>query len=477
MKLRTCLFAVIVMLLPSHAAFAWNCSDPLAARVDVGTTQPSGSSGSGDNQWFKGTGSEGIAGDYYVCEVPKTPPTSGGSNSNSNANTNSNSNSNSNKNLNSNSATGGNSNSSATGGNSNSNSNSNSNATGGSGGNSSSTANGGAGGNATGGNSNATGGSVNGSGNSSNTNTAQGGQGGAGGQGGTGGQGGNATGGNATGGNANQGQKQGQSQSSSNTNTSALAASNNGNGSNNASYSSETNIAAPKMPVSTAYAPTTLPTSPCTKGFSAGLQTLPFGGSFGANTVDKNCVILEAARNAPNILAFCKVYVTHKAVKAAGVTLADCIGPKPDPPQPVVIEKRVEVPVVVEKPVEVIKTVEVPVEVPRPFDPQLVGICTFASQFQCDLKTKTPSDPLHVTTICDDMLRQAITLQRNNPGTVIKLIGNENDSEKLSSSMYSLARAKNVQRRLVALGALPGSIAVETGKTGDRTVEVWVIAK
>jgi hypothetical protein len=420
MKLRVCFFSVVIMLLSGSTAFAWNCSDPLASRVDVGTTQPSGSSGDGDNQWFKGTGSEGLAGHYYICETPKTtpPPTDLGSNSNTNSNSNNNSNSNSNKNKNSNK--------------------------------NNNNANGGAGGQ---------GGSVSGSGNSTNTNTANG---------------GNAT---ANGGNANQsqGQKQGQSQSSSNTNTSTSAASNNGNGSNNASYSSETNIAAPKIPVATAYAPTTLPTSPCTKGFGGGVQTMPVGGTFGMSSVDKNCVILEAARNAPNILTFCKIYITHKAVKAAHVTLDDCMKSY-DIPEPVVKEIIKEVPV----PVEVIKEVPVVKEVPAPvlpFQNQLVGICTFASQFSCDLKTKTPGNPLRVTTICDDMLRQAITLQQNNPGTVIKLIGNANASERLSSSMYSQARAKNVQRRLVVLGASPTTITVETGKTRDRTVEVWVVVK
>jgi hypothetical protein len=453
------------MLLSGNAAFAWNCSDPLASRVDVGTTQPSGSSGNGDGQWFKGTGSEGTTGHYYVCQVPK-PPKKGGKSGDPTSTSSSSSSSN---------ATGGNSSSTATGG------------------------------NATGGNSSSKSG-VSTSGNSSNTNNnnANGGQGGAGGQGGKGGTGigvgigggatnngngnGNGNGSNntttANGGSANgngsnnstsASSNQSQTQSNSSSNTNSSAASNNGNGSNDTT--TITNVAAPKIPVSTAYAPTNLPTSPCTKGFGAGVQTMAVGGSFGMSNVDKNCVILEAARNAPNILTFCKVYITHKAVKAAGVTLDDCMKSYAIP-EPVVqikeVIKEVPVTVVKEVPVEVIK--EVPAPLP-PFQNQLVGICTFASQFSCDLKTKGPGNPLRVTTICDDMLRQAIALQRSHPGTVIKLIGNENASEMLSNSMYALARAKNVQRRLVVLGATPGSIAVETGKTGDRTVEVWVIAQ
>src|ERR1700676_3457379 len=102
MKLRVCFFSVVVMLLSSNAAFAWNCSDPLASRVDVGKSNPGGSTGDGDGQYFLGTGSEGVKGDYYVCQVPKTttPPTDPGSNSNSNSNSNSKKKKNSNKNIN-----------------------------------------------------------------------------------------------------------------------------------------------------------------------------------------------------------------------------------------------------------------------------------------------------------------------------------------------------------------------------------------
>lgn len=448
MKLRTLFFAVIFTLLYSSAAFAWNCSDPLASRVDIGKTQPSGSAGDGDGQWYKGSDAAN-PNDYYVCQVPK-PPKKGGKPGDPSTITNS---------------------SSST-----------------SGATSSSTS----GAAATGGNATATGGaggSVNGSGNSTNNNNntangGAGGQGGKGGKGGQGGAGGTGVGVGIGGGASNNGNGNGSNNTttasggsangngSNNTTSASAAASNNGNGSNDSSYSSTTNVAASKIPVATAYAPTTLPTSPCTKGFGGGVQTMAVGGSFGMSTVDKNCVILEAARNAPNLLTFCKVYITHKAVKAAGVTLRDCMESYAIP-EPVV--KEVVKEVIKEVPVEVIKEVVKEVPAPTPaFQAQLVGICTFASQYSCDLKTKTPGDPARVTTICDDMLRQAITLQHDNPGTIIRLIGNENNSEKLHNSMYALARAKNVQRRLVVLGASPTSIAVETGKTGDRTVEIWV---
>jgi len=128
---------------------------------------------------------------------------------------------------------------------------------------------------------------------------------------------------------------------------------------------------------------------------------------------------------------------------------------------------------------EVVK--EVPVEKvvyqPAPFDPQLVGICTFANKLSCDLKTKTQGNPLRVTNICDQMLRQASELVRAHPGTVIKLIGNENESEREHNSMYALARAKNVERQLLGIGVSKDLIVSTKGNTGDRTVEVWVVLK
>jgi hypothetical protein len=149
---------------------------------------------------------------------------------------------------------------------------------------------------------------------------------------------------------ANQKQSQGQSQTANGGNANAIAA-NNGNNSNN----SVTNVAAPDIPVSTAYAPSSFPTAPCFKGYGAGVQTAPFGASFGGGKIDENCASLEAARQAPSLIARCKVYVSNKYVKRAGVTLADCLMaekkevptipvtvtqyiPMPAPPAPVVVE-------------------------------------------------------------------------------------------------------------------------------------------
>ena len=132
-----------------------------------------------------------------------------------------------------------------------------------------------------------------------------------------------ATGGNAkaTGGNSMSNQKQGQSQSSSNNNQSAGGSvSNVGN--------SVTNVAAPDIPVNSAYAPPVFSTVNCFKGFSGGAQTAIAGLSFGGGGIDKNCAAERAAQDylaSGNRLAFCKVMVTTKQSKDAHVSLEDCM--------------------------------------------------------------------------------------------------------------------------------------------------------
>jgi hypothetical protein len=143
------------------------------------------------------------------------------------------------------------------------------------------------------------GGSVKNSGNSSNTNvnTAQGG----------------------AGGNANQ--KQTQSQTATGGSSSATA---NGNGVGNGNNSNDTTVNYPRQ-VATAIAPEVFPTVPCFKGFSAGAQGAAFGASFGGGKIDENCAELEAARQAPNRLTRCEIFILNKYAKKGGVTLEQCL--------------------------------------------------------------------------------------------------------------------------------------------------------
>ena len=141
-----------------------------------------------------------------------------------------------------------------------------------------------------------------------------------------------ATGGNATATGGTSNQKQGQSQSSSNNNQSA------GGSVSNVGNSVE-NIEAPKIPVASAYAPTTIPSAPCVKGFGAGIQTMPVGGSLGGSKVDAGCDIREDARSfflAGSRLAGCKMLVSSKRAQKAGVTLQDCLTPIVAAPAPIV---------------------------------------------------------------------------------------------------------------------------------------------
>jgi hypothetical protein len=142
-----------------------------------------------------------------------------------------------------------------------------------------------------------------------------------------------ATGGNSTS-NQTQGQKQGQSQSSNNQSAGG-SVSNVGN--------SVENIAAPKIPVATADAPPVFSTVNCFKGFSGGAQTAVAGLSFGGGGIDKNCAAERAAQDylaSGNRLAFCKVMVTTKQSKDAGVTLEDCMNV---PVRPIVMSAPVPV--------------------------------------------------------------------------------------------------------------------------------------
>jgi hypothetical protein len=194
-----------------------------------------------------------------------------------------------------------------------------------------------------------------------NTNVANG---GAGGQGGQGGQGGSASASDNGNGNGNgngsdnkttstssasggkvsnsgnstnrlsnsQGQSQGQGQGQQQ--SSASDASGAGANSNNTTN----NVEAAKIPVATAYAPTSIPTVPCFKGFGAGAQAPNLGLSLGGGKVDQGCDARETARTYMLMgarKAACKVMVfskkNQKKPAAQQVTMDDCMYQEPVP--------------------------------------------------------------------------------------------------------------------------------------------------
>lgn len=273
-------FALALLSAFCSNASAWNCSDPLAARVPV-PAGTSGTFGNGDGQLFLGTGSEGVKGQLYECKVPTPDPTpKSGVISKQKQDQNQTQNQNQNQNQ----------------------------------------------------NQTATGGSVKDSGNSSSKSSSS-------------------------------------SNSASNSTSSASNNGNgNGNGSNNAQFSTETNVEAPKIPVASALAFASQATVSCFKGFGASGQTAPLGLGFTGGKIDQNCVILEAARLSAavgNRLAFCKIYITHKAVRKAGVTLTDCMALQAVQTAPVIIPSPVApVPqITVNVPAPVVQAAPAPVAV------------------------------------------------------------------------------------------------------------------
>ena len=288
---------------------------------------------------------------------------------------------------------------------------------------------------------------MNNSGNSSNTNTNTA----TGGQGGQGGAGGSAT----------QGQKQGQSQSSSSDNSG-------GNSSN--SYSSNTNVEAPKIPVSTAFAPTTIPTVSCFKGFGAGVQTMPVGASFGGGKIDENCRALQTALHAPNRLTYCKLYINLQDSKKAHITMEDCMAQDPQPP--VVEAPASPAPVQIILPANTpIAAVAEPAPIPAPVvAEQLIGICTFSKVVSCK-----PEKGLTITTptsVCKQQLEAAKLALERNPNSVLLIRGNRNPSE---GRLVATTRATNVQRQLVEYGVQADRLKVEAGNGTARTVELVLV--
>ena len=91
--------------------------------------------------------------------------------------------------------------------------------------------------------------------------------------------------------------------------------------------SQSVNIQTPRHAAS-AIAPNLFPTVSCFKGTSVAGQGPMFGFSIGAGKIDHNCAALEVARSLAEVqdyVAYCKVMLTNKYVKQAGVTMDDCL--------------------------------------------------------------------------------------------------------------------------------------------------------
>lgn len=106
----------------------------------------------------------------------------------------------------------------------------------------------------------------------------------------------------------------------------------------------------------------------------------------------------------------------------------------------------------------------------EPLEPTLAGECTFATNSaQCG---SAEGDPLHVSTICGDMLDQAVKTLKKHPGAHIRLVGNRNSNE---ASGLANERAEAVALKLIGdYGIDTNLIKTEVGSSGNRTVKVYV---
>lgn len=80
--------------------------------------------------------------------------------------------------------------------------------------------------------------------------------------------------------------------------------------------------------------------------------------------------------------------------------------------------------------------------------------------------------PDHVSSVCQQMLDNALLRLQDNPGLMIRITGNANDSENY---LVASKRASNVKKFLTNGGISAKRIIVETGDSADRTVELWLV--
>ncbi len=136
--------------------------------------------------------------------------------------------------------------------------------------------------------------------------------------------------------------------------------------SNNSSGNSSSYNSVYRASAETAMGYAAPPSATCIVTGGLGGQGVGFGFSLSGGKTDKGCVILEASRSAAlygNRLLFCKVYLTHPAVKKAGVTLQDCLQQDPRPVEPQTWSEHVAAPA----PVPIIVQIPAPiVNIPAP---------------------------------------------------------------------------------------------------------------
>jgi hypothetical protein len=217
------------------------------------------------------------------------------------------------------------------------------------------------------------------------------------------------------------------------------------------------------------------------KGYSAGGQGAAFGFAIGGSKEDKNCELIELARSFDSMnerLAGCKIKISSKLSKDAGVTLADCMAvemierPMPVPPPAPVTPQQPIVVVVPQAPAAAVVAPVVPVAPPTAI--VWDAICTFNSKTSCAANGSDAViiDPARPTSVCKLMIDSAVRAFRQSPGSKFVLVGNRNRDE---SELLPTVRANNVRRQLETAGVPSSSIAVQVGSGTTRTVEIVLI--
>src|SRR5208337_2582217 len=109
----------------------------------------------------------------------------------------------------------------------------------------------------------------------------------------------------------------------------------------------------------------------------------------------------------------------------------------------------------------------------KTFEPRLIGTCTFAGQVHCAAADSDAViiDPLHVTSVCKEMLEAAARAMSDTPHSMIVLRGDRNSSE---SKMAAISRAVNVRKQLVKMGVNSAYVRVEVGTGDTRTVKIFL---
>jgi len=260
---------------------------------------------------------------------------------------------------------------------------------------------------------------------------------------------------------------------------SSTSSANNTGGNSSNSYSSDTTYDAAHIPVNTAVGTTIVPGNPCYKTYGGGFQGANAGISLGGGKIDGGCDAREYARFYKEMLgsrvAACKMLVTQKRSKKAGVTMADCLNAEATPVviAPAIPAPAPTVPTIIVIPAQTAAApVAPPVVVAKTPAIAWTSICTFNSPVVCTNGNKSVADPSRPTSVCKSMIDSAVKAYKQSPGSTFVLVGNRNSDE---DGLLPKSRTTRVRKQLEEAGVPTSAITEQVGTGRDRTVEIVLI--